>query len=122
MESPVRDDASGSGAYPQLGKGPVPTSFGGHAAFKPNAQLGSEPQMMPRESLQRPPTGADPYGLTPAPRAAAPAPAPAQLQQAPLAQQAQAAPVSRALILVGVVVVTMVVVIVTGLLILSGSD
>jgi hypothetical protein len=111
MESPVRDEASGSGPFPQLGKGPVPTSFG-HKPFNPNVQLGSEPQMMPRESLQRPPTGAEPYGLTAAPRGAAPAP----MQQAP------PAPAGRALVFVGVVVVTMVVVIVTGLLILSASD
>jgi hypothetical protein len=95
----------------------VPTSFG-HQPFNQTVQLGSEPQMMPRESLQRPPTGAEPYGLTAAPRG----PAPQPMQQAPQAQQAPAAPASRALIFIGVVVVTMVVVIVTGLLILSASD
>jgi hypothetical protein len=111
MESPVRDDASGSGAYPQIGKGPGPTSFG-KPHFSQSGQLGSEPQRMPRESIQRPPTGAEAYGPTAAQRGAAPAP----MQQAP------AAPASRVLVFVGVVVVTMVVVIVTGLLILSGSD
>ena len=119
MESPVREDAKGSGSHPRQN---APSAKPAPAGTIPYARAGMQfGQPAPQQHFDEPPNTramahdaqAQPnrademmYAATPAPRTA-----PRKPEQG-----------SRALVLVGVAVVTMVIVIVAGMLVLAFSD
>ena len=108
MESPVRDDAGGSGAHAVIDTGPktAPTPFGQSRA-QAFAQQASQQSQDPRAMAQ---DAGPPHEMAQG----------AQVQRT--GRNASVGAPSRALVFVGVAVVTMVIVIVAGLLILAFSD
>jgi eukaryotic-like serine/threonine-protein kinase len=114
MEGPVRDDTSGSGAYPSMDPGPKRSAFDHRATLPLGQSMGpSTPQHFAAQDSRALAQDASRteeaiYGTTTSP----PRTAPRRSHRGP----------SRALVFVGVAVVTMVIVIVAGLLILTFSD